>query len=102
MSEAEESHETSGTKGSGVRHYRREPRHEVAPEHQRPCNVRDIRQLKEVTNQTEHTVQWQLLDRSRGHSVSQDLWLSPRIVGWSVAPRIEQLWSYQPEELCKG
>ena len=77
MSEAEESHETSGTKGSGVPHNRLKPRHEVASEHQCPCrtsldHVRDIRHLKEVTNQTEHTVQWQPLDRSRGHSVSQE------------------------------
>ena len=77
MSEAEESHEISGTKGSGVPHYRRKPRHEVASEHQRPCrtsldHVRDIRHLKEVTNQTEHTVQWQPLNRSRGPSTLQE------------------------------
>ena len=47
MSEAEESHEISGTKGSGVPHYRRKPRHEVASEHQAHAGRRGERQRRE-------------------------------------------------------
>ena len=71
-------------------HYRLKPRHEVASEHQCSCRtsldyVRDIRHLKEVTNQTEHTVQWQPLDRSRGHSVSQETYgCHPVLWDWNL------------------